>query len=205
MGALLNAVLVTVTYVAVIGRAPHGRIHLMNFTGREHHGVDAKGRASMPARFRDVIFETATAAEASRLVIVPWFGECVRVFPVARWRAHMARLEARLIDLDSFGYGEDESDLRRLIYGLAIEVPMDGHGRFVLPQHVRDEAGIEREAFWLGLGDYLELWRPERLQDRLSGDNARRLRARLVELLVGGSTDGASAKEENSTPEDALP
>ena len=202
MGATLHAVLPTVSLVADFGRAPHGRPELMNFTGREHHGVDAKGRASMPARFRDVIFETATAAEASRLVIVPWFGECVRVFPVARWHAHMAKLEAKLSDLDSFGYGEDESDLRRLIYGLAIEVPMDGHGRFVLPQHVRDEAGIGREVFWLGLGEFLELWNPESLQERLSGDNARRLRQRLVEMLVGTPTEQARHTEENVTSEE---
>ena len=155
----------------------------MHFTGREHHTVDAKGRASMPARFRDVILETSTAAEASRLMVMPWFGECVRVYPHNRWRTRMHALEAQLSEIDSFGYGEDESDLRRLIYGMAIEIGMDGHGRFVIPQHVREEAGIDREIYWVGLGDFLELWNPERLHERLSGENARRLRARLVDLF----------------------
>ncbi len=202
MGAPFLAVIATVSLVADFGRAPHGQIEPMTFTGREHHGVDAKGRASMPARFRDVIFETATAAEASRLVVVPWFGECVRVFPVAGWRARTAKLEGKLSDLDSFGYGEDESDLRRLIYGMAIEVPMDGHGRFVLPQHVRDEAAIDREIYWVGLGDFLELWNPERLHERLSGENAKRLRSRLVEMLSPKKA-APQLPEENSTQEDS--
>ncbi|MFT6398299.1 MAG: division/cell wall cluster transcriptional repressor MraZ [Bradymonadia bacterium] len=157
----------------------------------------------MPARFRDVIFETATAAEASRLVVVPWFGECVRVFPVAGWRARTAKLEGKLSELDSFGYGEDESDLRRLIYGMAIEVPMDGHGRFVLPQHVRDEAAIDREIYWVGLGDFLELWNPERLHERLSGENAKRLRSRLVEMLTLPKAGAPQRQEENKTEEDS--
>lgn len=154
----------------------------------------------MPARFRDVILETSTAAEASRLMIMPWFGECVRVYPVNRWQKRLHSLEAQLTELDSFGYGEDESDLRRLIYGMASEIGMDGHGRFVFPQHVREEAGIDREMFWVGLGDFLECWNPERLHERLSGENARRLRARLVSLFGRNKAD-AGRPHDGNVPE----
>ncbi len=130
-------------------------------------------------------------------MLMPWFGECVRIYPINRWQKRLQALESQLNKIDSFGYGEDESDLRRLIYGMAIEIGMDGHGRFVIPQHVREDAGIDREIYWVGLGDFLECWNPERLQDRLSGDNARRLRARLVSLFSrddaadGRPTDGS--------------
>jgi MraZ protein len=165
----------------------------MHFTGREHHTVDAKGRASMPARFREVIEGTSVASNASRLMIVPWFGECVRIYPFDRWRDRLQALEKRLAELDTFGYGEDESDMRRLIYGMAIEIGMDGHGRFVFPQHVRDEAGFDREIYWVGLGDFIEVWDPERLHERLSGENARLLRKRLTALFsrdTGSSATG---------------
>ena len=155
----------------------------MHFTGREHHTMDAKGRASMPTRFREVINETSTASDASRLMVMPWFGERIRIYPQNRWADRMDSLEVQLLRVDSFGYGEDESDLRRLIYGMAIELSMDGHGRFVIPQHVRDEAGVEREFYWVGLGEFLEVWDPTRLHARLSGENARRLRARFATLL----------------------
>ncbi len=179
---------------------PTWRPEPMHFTGREHHSVDAKGRVSMPLRFRDVIFQSATAATASQLMLVPWFGECIRIFPVSCWEARMRVLEETLTEIDSFGYGEDESDLRRLIYGMAIEAQMDGHGRIVLAQHLRDEATIARDVYWVGLGDFLELWDPARLHERLSGENARRLRARLADLRRRRSSESGAPGADPAVP-----
>jgi len=172
---------------------------LKKFTGREHHSVDAKGRSSMPSRFRELILESSSGKDAPNLVVIPWFGECVRVYPVNRWRVWIAELETVLSSVDAFGYGEDESDLRRLVYGQAQEVVMDGFGRFMLPQHAREEAGIAGECHWLGLGDFLEMWNPERLDARLLGDNAKRLRARLRELSARSSA--ARAPSDGLHPE----
>ncbi|MCB9530592.1 MAG: hypothetical protein H6700_02415 [Myxococcales bacterium] len=152
------------------------------FNGRETHSVDAKGRMTMPSRFREIVLESSSGKDAPILVVVPWFGECVRVFPINRWRSWVGGVEEALVRADAFGYGEDESDLRRLLYGLAQEVAMDGFGRFVLPQHVREGAGVLAEACWLGLGDFMEIWSPERLDARLGGENARRLRALMVAI-----------------------
>lgn len=154
----------------------------MRFTGRERHTVDAKGRLTMPLRFRETILESARAKDANQLVMVPWFDECVRVFPLQSWSEHIVRMEQQLEGVDSFGYSEEESDLRRLVFGLATTVPMDGHGRFVLPADLRDLSEIERDVLWMGIGSCLELWNPHRLATQLGGERARTLRALLADV-----------------------
>jgi len=154
----------------------------MHFRGRERHTVDAKGRTSMSARFRELLHDALPAKVANHLVLVPWFGECVRVYPVGVWDRMVDAFEERLSEFDGFDAGEDESDLRRVIYGGAIDVHMDGHGRLVLPKHVREEIGIEREVYWVGAGRFLELWDPDALHARLGGDRATHLRRQLAAL-----------------------
>lgn len=161
----------------------------------------------MPLRFRETILDEVRARDANHLVMVPWFDECVRVFPIDGWNEHVVRMEEQLEGIDSFGYSEEESDLRRLVFGLATSVQMDGHGRFVLPSDLRDLAGIERDVLWMGIGSCLELWNPGRLSNQLGGDRARSLRSLLAEM--GRQARRASlpddAGDSASTPEAASP
>ncbi|MFT4704854.1 MAG: MraZ protein [Bradymonadia bacterium] len=170
----------------------------MRFSGRERHTVDAKGRLSMPLRFRETVFEHAKAKDASTLVLVPWFDECIRVFPKTTWAERLNHMEAQLEHVDSFGYSEEESDLRRLIFGMATPVQMDGHGRIVLPVDLREVAQIERDLYWVGIGSCLELWNPDRLTTQLGGDRARTLRKRLSELGTRHKTTALPEETPNS-------
>ena len=152
----------------------------------------------MPKHFRDAIYEEAHAKTANLLVMVPWFDECVRVFPLATWSDRIAQMEQQLLGFDTLGYSHEESDLRRLIFGTAITVQMDGHGRIVLPADLRESASIERDVFWVGLGSCLELWAPEKLRAQLGVDRVRALRARLVAI---GRRAPALPRPGDSTPE----
>src|SRR5436309_14031482 len=63
------------------------------FRGRYPATVDAKGRVSIPARFREVLGRY----EAGDLVVVP-DGECLEVYPLAEWE----RMEAVLREQSRF-------------------------------------------------------------------------------------------------------
>lgn len=136
----------------------------------------------MPKHFRDAIYDEAHAKTANLLVMVPWFDECVRVFPLDTWAERVAQMEQQLLGFDTLGYSHEESDLRRLIFGTATTVQMDGHGRIVLPAELREGASIERDVYWVGLGSCLELWAPEKLRAQLGAERVRALRERLVEI-----------------------
>lgn len=49
-------------------------------------------------------------------------------------------------------------DTSRFLLGSAAEVELDGQGRFVVPENLRDYAAISGEISFLGLGRWVELW-----------------------------------------------
>jgi len=51
--------------------------------------------------------------------------------------------------------------LRRLIFSSANRVEVDKVGRILVPQFLRDAAGLETNVVIIGSGDYFEIWSPE--------------------------------------------
>ena len=90
--------------------------------------------------------------------------------------------ETRVAEAEALGQGDDESDLRRLLYGGAMDVQLDAHGRLVLPHTIRKEVGISTEVYWTTGGNYLELWNPERLHAHESVARQETLRTQFAAL-----------------------
>ncbi len=118
------------------------------FTGEYRHTVDDKGRLAVPARFRA---ELAQGAQVSN-----WMDGCVALHPLAVWEAL-----ARQIDALPFTDPRGRT-LRRMLFGSAQDISLDRQGRFVLPQWLREDAGIDKEVVLVGAGNRIELWSPER-------------------------------------------
>jgi MraZ protein len=49
-------------------------------------------------------------------------------------------------------------DFRRLFFGSVAEARPDNQWRIAVPQHLRDHAGLKKEAVLIGVDDHLELW-----------------------------------------------
>jgi MraZ protein len=155
----------------------------MHFFGRERVSMDAKGRTSVPARYREVMRRAAGDAEGPTVVVLlPWFRQCLRAYTMASYERMLENFEAAVLDAEFLGASDDEADLRRMLYGGAMDFQLDGHGRIVLPRHLRDEAGLSDEVYWAAGGAYLELWNPERLFAHESGDRQDYLRAQFARL-----------------------
>jgi MraZ protein len=153
----------------------------MRFFGREKVSVDSKGRTSLPARFRDVL-KRLPDDQSSTLILVPWFSVCLRAYPLPEFERMLDAFETRVAEAEALGQGDDESDLRRLLYGGAMDVQLDAHGRLVLPHTIRKEVGISTEVYWTTGGNYLELWNPERLHAHESVARQETLRTQFAAL-----------------------
>ena len=81
---------------------------------------------------------------------------CVALHPKDEWEQMTAKVDALPFTT------EPARKLRRLLYGSAYEAKLDRQGRFVLPQKLRDYAGIEAEVVLVGAGSRIELWSPKR-------------------------------------------
>ncbi len=147
------------------------------FRGRFEHTIDAKGRTSLPAKFRDTLCDSA----GGRFVLTTSLEPCLVAYPLAEW----TRFEERLAALPQM----DPSVvmLRRIYVSGAIECEVDKVGRVVVPQPLRAHAGLKREVIWAGMGRQLELWskkRFESLVDQVLDDEKkkREMAQRLAEL-----------------------
>ncbi len=124
------------------------------FRGRSNHILDAKGRLSIPARFREVLKQRY----GNQGLIITNLPECLVAYPWLEWQ----KLEEKLLS-----YTVDPPELRlykRYFLGSAEECFPDRQGRILIPAHLRQEAGIDREVVLLGMLNSFEIWSPERLE-----------------------------------------
>jgi MraZ protein len=147
------------------------------FRGRYEHSIDAKGRTSVPSRFREVM----TAQGDSKLVLTTGLDTCLVAYPMAEWTA----FENRLAELPQFD--ADVVTLKRIYVSGAVECEVDKVGRLLIPSALRKHAQLKRDALWAGMGRYVELWAKEtfeHLRKDVLADEDRRLgiARRLAEL-----------------------
>jgi MraZ protein len=91
-----------------------------------------------------------------RLVITTGLDPCLVAYPWTEWLAFEDRL-SRLPQFDP-----QVTMLRRIYVSGAIEVEPDKNGRILIPQSLREHAGLDREALWAGMGRHVELWSKSR-------------------------------------------
>src|SRR5262249_26142141 len=123
------------------------------FRGHFEHAIDAKGRTSLPSRFRDVLVATGDP----RLVLTPSpFDACLHLFPMPAWEA----FEAKIAELPQFE--PNVIKLRRLYVSAAVECEVDKQGRVLVPNSLRDHAALTKDVLWAGMGRMVELWAREK-------------------------------------------
>jgi MraZ protein len=126
------------------------------FRGQFTHSVDAKGRISLPARFREHLL----AGGDARCILTPApFDACLHLYPMRAWEEFEARV-ATLPRLDP-----NIARFRRMYVSAAVECELDKAGRVLVPPELRLRAHLEKEgeAVWAGMGEFLELWAKQHL------------------------------------------
>ena len=112
--------------------------------GTHSYTLDPKGRISLPARFREVLSDGA--------VLTLGQDGCLFCFPRAEWESRAAEVRALpLSDATGRAYA-------RMFFGKAEALELDSQGRLLVPQRLRAEAGIRKEAVVVGVFDRMEIW-----------------------------------------------
>src|SRR3979411_2127950 len=109
--------------------------------------VDEKGRLKVPAGFKRVIDEKY----AQKFYITSQDGNIAQLYPFEEWE----RIEQKLAALSTFNPTKKKFLSRVNYYGQVVE--MDGQGRLLIPQLLRDAAQIKGEVAVLGNLTYLEV------------------------------------------------
>jgi len=110
------------------------------FRGNHPTRVDEKGRLKIPAEFKRVIDEKY----GQQFYITSLDGKVAQVYPFEEWE----RIEQKLAGLSSFNPTKKKFLDRTNYYGQQVE--MDGQGRLLLPQLLRESGQIKGEVAVLG-------------------------------------------------------
>lgn len=128
---------------------------MSGFLGRYEFQIDGKGRVSFPSPFRRVV-------SGGPLVLLQWQPTHLDLFPSETWDEIQQNLLAhRRARKDGGAY------IRR-ITATAAEVEPDTHGRIRIPPWLRERAGLEDAALFIGAIDRIEVWQPARFEDHLA-------------------------------------
>jgi len=117
------------------------------FRGNHPTRVDEKGRLKVPAEFKRVIDEKY----AQKFYITSLDGIVAQVYPFEEWE----RIEQKLASLSTFNPTKKKFLNRTNYYGQIVE--MDGQGRLLVPQTLREAAQIRGEVAVLGMLNHLEV------------------------------------------------
>jgi MraZ protein len=140
------------------------------FRGNHPTRVDEKGRLKIPAEFKRVIDEKY----GQQFYITSLDGKVAQVYPFEEWE----RIEQKLAALSNFNPTKKKFLDRTNYYGQQVE--MDGQGRLLLPQLLRESGQIKGEVAVLGNLTYLvvrnlELFKREIEEEKFTPEDEKTL------------------------------
>lgn len=124
------------------------------FLSTSTNTIDAKGRTSVPAPFRETLCEDGA----------------VYVWPSVRdacleggGQALMLAIQREIFDRVADGSLQpDEAEAQQvMLLGEARRLSYDKTGRIVLPESFREHAGLSDAASFVGLGNRFQIWNPD--------------------------------------------
>lgn len=125
------------------------------FIGEYQHALDTKNRMIVPAKLREGL--------GSKFVITKGLDGCLYAYPESEWKI----LEAKLKTLPLTN--KDARSFVRFFLG-ACEIETDKQGRGLIPQNLKEYAGIEKEIVSIGVLSRVEIWSKEKWQEYNESD-----------------------------------
>ena len=113
------------------------------FVGTFEHSLDDKGRVVLPATFRGHLADRGFVSQ---------FDNCLGVWTEEGFAQVAERLTEKIRE------GLAPQNAMRAFSANAAEVKPDSQGRILLPQRLREFAGLDRDVVVIGAIDRVEIW-----------------------------------------------
>ncbi len=141
------------------------------FLGDHQHTLDAKGRVSLPAKFR--------AEMTGKIVVAKGLENCLYVYPAEDYKRFTDSL------LAGSDFDPRKRQVRRFFMAGADEVELDSAGRVSLKPGLREWAGLTKDVTVAGNGDRIEIWDAEKWA-AYNGETATDIESLTQELANAG-------------------
>jgi MraZ protein len=112
--------------------------------GEYKHTLDPKKRLSVPSKWRKDL--------GGRLIVTRGLDNCLFVYPQKEWKLITAKVgQLPLGQADTRGFN-------RFFLSGAVEVEVDSVGRILVPDFLKDFAGLDSKVVLAGIYDRVEIW-----------------------------------------------
>lgn len=110
-------------------------------TGEYQHNLDSKGRLFIPARLREEL--------GNVFYVTLSMDKCLSAYSADSWRDFSDKVNA-------MPYVKQRK--MRPLFAYAAKCELDTQGRILIPQNLRDYAGLSKNVTVLGCNNHAELW-----------------------------------------------
>lgn len=127
------------------------------FKSQYNHTIDAKGRLSIPSKFREVL--------GDEFVITKGMDGCLFAYTNEDWE----EFERKLSTLPTLTNKNARQFVRFFMSGAA-SVDIDKQGRILMPNHLKIHAALDKDVVLVGAGTRFEIWSLERWESMNPND-----------------------------------
>jgi len=125
------------------------------FYGEHEHTIDRKGRLIIPSKFREVFKEHFI----EKFYVTRGLDGCLFVFTEDEWKNQETKFK-------NMSFTKKESrKFNRFYFSGACDLACDKQGRILIPQYLKDYAGIKRDVIIAGVSNRIEIWAKDRWKD----------------------------------------
>lgn len=110
--------------------------------------LDLKGRLAIPTKYRQELQHLCEG----KLVLTLNRDNCLSLYPMPEWEVIQDKLRR------APALNKSVKQLQRLIFGHATPCEMDGQGRVMLPERLREYAGLNKRVALIGQLTMFEIW-----------------------------------------------
>jgi MraZ protein len=121
---------------------------MVGFLGEYEATLDSKSRFLLPVGFKKQL----TDEGPTQFVINRGFEKCLSLYPMKSWEPIFARI-SQLNDFDP-----EVRQFRRYFLNGATMVELDSAGRLLIPQNLKEHAGLDKDIVLTSAVDKLEIW-----------------------------------------------
>lgn len=138
------------------------------FMGEYNHSIDTKGRLIIPSRFREELGDD--------FVVTKGLDGCLFVFPDNEWHAFEEKLKALPLT------NKSARQFARFFVAGATPCELDKQGRILLPQTLREFAGLEKDVVLTGMLNRIEIWSKAKWMENSSYDDMDDIAEQMTDL-----------------------
>ncbi len=121
------------------------------FIGEFNYKIDAKKRLAVPAKFRDDL--------DGKVVVTRGLDGCLFLYTLDEWKKLAEKISSLPLAQS------DARSFARVMLAGAMEVEIDGSGRILLPDYLKEYADLEKEVTIAGVYNRMEIWNKDKWEE----------------------------------------